>query len=528
MLIVMGILIALQTFYEVKNYLDKVANQKKVHNIVNHRIPQSEEELQEQLDQVLDCIETMSLTDRDKGLLYERASMIYRAQSEMITYYRYTGYALYYLEQSGEKDDTVKLYMDLANSYIDNFSFERAEEMITHAMQVEQFDEIADSQIKSLAYRMQGMMHFYRKEYNLSEQALEKSLELINRSYNDLYENTDRLMTEVALARVYAVTGRYEKAADIVDAYKESSLVARPIYHDALMKDLILPYYEVKCYIALANATDLNDEAARAEINKYIILCERESCEKQELNSLLMMEKQFRAQGKEITKEFQATIQKLYVRLFDAQNEDYARLIAGQVDDSKLVMEHQEKYKQENSTRVIYMIASALLIAILIVIFIIIIGNSQTDGLTKLRARKVFDHDLERAKRTLNTYGIVMMDIDNFKSVNDTYGHPAGDRVLVRLGKILRKFAKGQVRAYRYGGEEFVLLVSKDALGTVDEIAERIRKLFEAQIWDFQDGLTITLSMGIAKGEGRDDVVKRADDHLYHSKKNGKNRITKD
>ncbi len=82
---------------------------------------------------------------------------------------------------------------------------------------------------------------------------------------------------------------------------------------------------------------------------------------------------------------------------------------------------------------------------------------------------------------------------------------------------------KQDCKAYRYGGEEFALLLGKNTVADTEAIAERIRRSMEIEKWDFDPNLTITISLGIAKGVGSNDVLKRADDNLYRAKRNGKN-----
>ena len=120
-----------------------------------------------------------------------------------------------------------------------------------------------------------------------------------------------------------------------------------------------------------------------------------------------------------------------------------------------------------------------------------------------------------------------MIDIDDFKKVNDNYGHLNGDMVLRRLGQIISKEITPDIKAYRYGGEEFVLTVEKTDLAYIKAVASRIRKHMEEQVWEFDDNdLLITVSIGCAIGSGDDNVVMRADDNLYMSKTNGKNQVT--
>ncbi|MBP8969815.1 MAG: GGDEF domain-containing protein [Lachnospiraceae bacterium] len=101
-----------------------------------------------------------------------------------------------------------------------------------------------------------------------------------------------------------------------------------------------------------------------------------------------------------------------------------------------------------------------------------------------------------------------------------------GDKVLQRLGWILSKEESANVTAYRYGGEEFVLILEKEILGSALGVAQRIRTSMEHESWDFDRDKVITLSLGIADGSGDEDVVSKADENLYISKKSGKNRVT--
>lgn len=119
-----------------------------------------------------------------------------------------------------------------------------------------------------------------------------------------------------------------------------------------------------------------------------------------------------------------------------------------------------------------------------------------------------------------------MMDIDDFKQVNDNYGHLNGDIVLKRLGQIISKETNNEIKAYRYGGEEFIVLVEKPALPYIKAISQRIRRHMEEQEWEFNKDLVLTISIGCAIGSGEDDVVQKADDNLYISKTNGKNQVT--
>ncbi len=157
-----------------------------------------------------------------------------------------------------------------------------------------------------------------------------------------------------------------------------------------------------------------------------------------------------------------------------------------------------------------------------------------TDGLTKLYNKRyfleIFEKEFERAKRFKLDLCIILMDIDHFKSVNDTYGHLQGDSVLKEVAAIVRKSIRKIDFPARYGGEEFIIIAPNTKLDEMIEMAERIRKRTESHA--FQSGKTplkITLSLGVAgfHGELGDPfaLIKMADDALYLAKDSGRNQV---
>jgi diguanylate cyclase (GGDEF)-like protein len=157
-----------------------------------------------------------------------------------------------------------------------------------------------------------------------------------------------------------------------------------------------------------------------------------------------------------------------------------------------------------------------------------------TDALTGLHTRRFFEESLrveaERVRRSGGCSGVLLFDIDHFKSVNDTYGHPGGDRVLCEVARRLRDSARTGDIVARYGGEEFGILLPNADETDIADIAERIRAAV-ASVPIAVDGrtvLTVTVSGGTATmSEGRPagEVVLAADRALYTAKHAGRNRI---
>ena len=129
---------------------------------------------------------------------------------------------------------------------------------------------------------------------------------------------------------------------------------------------------------------------------------------------------------------------------------------------------------------------------------------------------------------------VLAIDIDHFKRINDLHGHDAGDRVIREVARRLRAHTRSLDMACRYGGEEFVILMPETTLDTAEGVAERLRKLIEAEAFALpsQDEMLVTVSIGVAGFAGRDDngeaMIKRADQALYEAKGAGRNKVARD
>lgn len=169
---------------------------------------------------------------------------------------------------------------------------------------------------------------------------------------------------------------------------------------------------------------------------------------------------------------------------------------------------------------VILLIPLVLVLQLIVRLFI----KSQTDALTGLLNRGRFMHDRHISLRRSRECALIMFDIDDFKRINDTWGHVSGDGVLIRVAKEIYRHCGANSRAYRIGGEEFAIIVSNPKRFPPYTLAESIRSAVDALRWH-EEGLHVTISGGVASGCGK-DLYSRADKKLYYSKEHGKNRIS--
>ncbi len=157
---------------------------------------------------------------------------------------------------------------------------------------------------------------------------------------------------------------------------------------------------------------------------------------------------------------------------------------------------------------------------------------SRIDGLTGLYNRRHVDEQLSRqegaALRHKEPWAILMLDVDHFKRVNDTYGHPGGDRVLVEVARRVRSVARIDDIVGRWGGEEFIVLAPHTDLPGAHALGERIRTIIADTQCDVGDQTTpVTISIGCAAGHTTArNLVALADDALYRAKADGRNRVS--
>lgn len=158
---------------------------------------------------------------------------------------------------------------------------------------------------------------------------------------------------------------------------------------------------------------------------------------------------------------------------------------------------------------------------------------SRTDSLTGLFNRRalleLLEYNLKRSHRYKTPLSVVLSDIDRFKSINDQYGHPTGDEIIKKVGRLIKDTLRASDLMGRYGGDEFLLILSDTALEGAMELSERIRRVVEKTDFVINEDLVlrITISLGVIDCSDMtdvDEIIRLVDNALYASKKAGRNR----
>jgi len=161
--------------------------------------------------------------------------------------------------------------------------------------------------------------------------------------------------------------------------------------------------------------------------------------------------------------------------------------------------------------------------------------QANTDYLTGLHSRQSI---VEKGNRLFHysrvdkkPFSVLVLDIDHFKEINDTYGHITGDAILQQLAAVLLKAVRGSDMVGRVGGEEFIFMLPNTPLDRAVDIAERLRKEVESQKFDHtkDDYVSLTISIGVVYDDGTVEdfraLVEKGDAALYKAKKNGRNQV---
>lgn len=155
---------------------------------------------------------------------------------------------------------------------------------------------------------------------------------------------------------------------------------------------------------------------------------------------------------------------------------------------------------------------------------------SIRDTLTGLYNRRKLDeillYEMNRYERTKQSFGIMLLDIDFFKKVNDTYGHSVGDEVLIKIATLLNNSVRKMDDVIRWGGEEFLIVCPETNLKGILHLAESIRNIIEEYEFDIVKKLTISLGISVIQEDDTlDSIVNRSDKYLYKAKELGRNRV---
>jgi diguanylate cyclase (GGDEF)-like protein len=143
----------------------------------------------------------------------------------------------------------------------------------------------------------------------------------------------------------------------------------------------------------------------------------------------------------------------------------------------------------------------------------------------------MLDAEHRRSQRYSHSFGLLMIDLDHFKHINDQFGHPCGDMVLKEVASVLQAEVRSSDLVGRYGGEEISILLPETDILSARQVAEKLRRAIESHVFDYQGtSVDVTASIGVSacqSGDGQSwqALLNQADEALYRAKESGRNRV---
>lgn len=459
-----------------------------------------------------------SLNNNQKATLYNELSAYFFQHNQMENYLESIGYALFYNELCNNKEQQILLYSQLAQYYFEIGADQSGYEMILTARHLKNFYKIEDPIIRSQALHAYGRFLVYESDFEdaiKAELQMEKDATIIRETNSELSVHCLRRALAFK-AYIMLMQGKTEEAYKLASETYEKYFRNDEELSHIIVYDFFLPVFLVKTQWAIRNknykqALEFNREYGKAA-RKSNFITKKATLSKEVMFALpadMIQEKEH-----------------LFTELaFDADIiaqtflENYTSLT------SKKLNSIIEKLRQsnENSKLKIRILNSSfitiLIFGILLLIILVIYSETQTDGLTKLKNRRALNIRIGKFAQSEKKYSAIMIDIDNFKKLNDNYGHDFGDEVLRGIAALLLKNETKNIKCYRYGGEEMVIMLDHFDFEHAVRFCEHIRK--EISILKWRNNVHVTASLGL--GFETPNSIKEADENMYIAKQKGKN-----
>lgn len=517
-LILLSLLIIAFAAYFFINMITASLNGNKVADFLS-TLTYTETAANDELSELEALAQMNPLPDAEKGKLYRAMSEISYMISDEMTYNKYVATALFYSKKAGDNDTYLYIYSKYVGRLYANGCYNAAKELI---------NDVADGyDISSLPLSTQ--CSYFLSYADINEMLgiepsfyIQAAEVLINQMPDDSVRKLTQAKIDLLKARNFIQNNDFESAENIMSSYTQTDdfgLGENQVY---VVCDYRIPFFELSAKLAL-NRNDT--ELARSYTDKYIAVCDSYNFRMMKLRLLKYMSENSQNGVASIDNyiSYGELEKETAKENLDEMTEKYGHFLLADIEDIYKNL-RENAASRENSFRNIVVIISCIYIVILFYCFISIFTDYENrDGLTNLKNRKMYDKTMRLCKRKAIPYCLLLLDIDDFKSVNDNYGHERGDEVLRSIASIINSYSGRGVSAYRYGGEELCLVLQRVPEKRAREIAEEIRISAMNRFSDKEPHVTI--SGGVAISTNGENVLNFADAQLYTAKRNGKNQI---
>lgn len=478
-------------------------------------------------EQLEELLQSKSLKPAIKGQIYQLLAEMSYQSDKKTDYNTYVAYSIYYYQKADYSEQMVTLYTEYLGRLYENSGFDSAKEFLDKQNENYPVKKYKDKQSTVSYYLGYADVEEMRGDYVSAGEKLKLAAEYLEQITDQ--PHYERLLAKYRLlsARLALLQNQTEEAVSILSGYREGDTLGLPEGNRLVLYDFTLPYHELMGKIMLLKGME---KEALVHINRYLDACEE--------SSFFMM--QYRML-KYILSEHSDTLSRknreLYQKQFIQLSEHNIKYLSTQYCEG--LLEHLEQAQNQlkvdeqrelNHNLIMYgLLFLAYCVLIVCTILQYCMLYIHTDSLTRLTIRSQYDKQRNTLERKKVPYFLLILDIDDFKAVNDTYGHLAGDVVLHQIASIVKNQLNPKDHAYRYGGEEICVILRENTLQEAYQVADKIRMEIHQFPWKTlipEIAAPLSISGGLAEARNGKNPFQRADQALYYSKDHGKNQIT--
>ncbi len=507
-LILIGILVAACLLL----YANFAIEQKELSNqyeAICVEIDQGKTDNQELIQKLESLSQKTALSDVDRMRAYADLSVLYFKEKD------YAGCAgsgvrsVYLAEKLGYNNYLAYNYLNMADAFSSLGDYSTSEMLLKSIEELDLEGYYDADWIRETQYEILTHLYVNSGEYEKAASALKNSGKFAVEDAIDAAEMD--LLRDVRWAQIYTGQGNYKKAEDKLKAVKNSTLKGKK-----LSENIAALQYKTESELAF-NRGDMEEGIRKAQMAIDGMDNLDDNADKiYILNGLVENLKN----GDPATREkYRSQLIQCYRVLERQSNSISAQLVINSYGN---IYEDYKRLDQMQRLRV-GMIWGVLTIMLFMALLVMLLKRGRMDAATGAYNKMYFDKRY-RALRGNHNLAVIMLDVDNFKDINDNFGHLYGDYVLREMVEKLDESFHFEASLFRVGGEEFCILAKCRNLEEAVSLAEKARMAISSHCWQ-QDG-KVTVSLGVAYAGQSDDLYALADKNLYQSKMDGRNRTT--
>ena len=504
----------------IKNAYDKsviAKNQIVIDQAIN-QLMYAKDSYEHDLRLLLPLLDLRHLSEGQLAQIYLLVTTLHYSAGNMDSYFKDVGKALFYSKRTNNTDSTIYLYANMAKYFLEINGDQEAFDIINEAASFGSFYECSNVLTRIHIFQVYSAYLLHIRDYDRAFLAAHQIIsdapltESFSPFFPVSYERAGNAIKALILLEQGKVNEAYVMACSLFEKYADPK--ERITQFNAF--DFYMPLYYIKAIWALNHQ---EYQTAIEACEEYGKLCDDNFFIQKKI---MLIGRLMNGLPPSMAEERSKLFQEISIdsrRLSAALISENARLSKEKFSGimNELVLDSEIKEKTKDILHVV--LVNFIIVALVFILFYVIFSEMQLDGLTKLYNRRTLNsriHHLDMAKKN---YTAVMLDLDDFKKLNDTYGHAFGDEVLKSVSSAILEVEGRFIKAYRYGGEEIVVLFEHLPCEDVIRMSESIRN--KVCRLKFSKDVRVTASFGVGARPG--NPVKQADENLYYAKSKGKN-----